>query len=66
MGYSPWGHKESDTTERLHFTSFRINWLDLLAIQESPPAPQCEASLLGCSSFFMVQLSHLYMTTGKP
>ena len=66
VGYSPWGRKELDMTERLHFTSFRINWSDLLAVQESSPAAQCEASLLGCSSFFMVQLSHLYMTTGKP
>ena len=35
--YSPWGPEESDTTERLHFTS----------------------------AFFIVQLSHPYMTTGK-
>ena len=33
--------------------------------QESSPAPQFKASVLQCSGFFMVQLSHLYMTTGK-
>ena len=46
----------------------RIEWLDLLAVQgtqESSPAPHFKASILWCSSFFMVQLSHLYMTTGK-
>ena len=42
---------------------FRIDWFDLLAIQgrqESSPTPQFESS-----AFFMVQLSHPYMTTGK-
>ena len=48
--------------------SFRIDWFDLLAVQgilESSPAPQfkCINSLV--LAFFMVQLSHLYMTTGK-
>ena len=48
--------------------SFRIDWLDLLAVQvilESSPAPQAKASILWYSAFFMVQLSHLYMTTRK-
>ena len=30
MGYSPWGHKELDTTERLHFTSSLLAYLDAL------------------------------------
>ena len=48
--------------------SFRIDWFDLAVHkdpQESSPTPHSEASVLWCSAFFMVQLSHLYMTTGK-
>ena len=49
--------------------SFRIDWFDLLAVQgtlESLFQHQCsKASILWCSAFFMVQLSHPYMTTGK-
>ena len=33
--------------------------------QESPPTPQFRASVIWCSAFFIVQLSHLYMTTRK-
>ena len=49
--------------------SFRIDWFDLLAVQ-GPLKSLCQhhnlkASILQCSVFFMVQLSHLYMTTGK-
>ena len=129
VGYSPWGHKESDTTERLHLCllsqwcksnhlllclpllflpsvfpsirvfsskwalwvrwpkywsfsfstspsneyseliSFRINWLDLLAVQGTLKSllqhHSWKASVLQCLSFFMVQPSHPYMTTGK-
>ena len=45
-----------------------MDWLDLLAIQgtlKSSPTPQFKASILQCSAFFTVQLSHPYMTTGK-
>ena len=48
--------------------SFRMDWLDLLAVQgtlKSSPAPQSKASILHRSTFLMVQLSHPYMTTGK-
>ena len=49
--------------------SFRMDWFDLLAIQETLKSPlqhhSSKASILGCPAFFMVQLSHLYMTTGK-
>ena len=49
--------------------SFRMNWLDLLAVQgtlKSLLQPHSsKASILQCSAFFMVQLSHPYMTTGK-
>ena len=45
--------------------SFKMDWLDLLAVQESSPIPHSKASVLQCSAFFTVQLSHPYMTTGK-
>ena len=49
--------------------SFRIDWLDLLAIQGTLKSllqhHSSKASILCCSAFFTVQLSHLYMTTGK-
>ena len=50
-------------------TSFRMNWLDLLVVQETlkslPQHHSSKASILRCSAFFTVQLSHPYMTTGK-
>ena len=49
--------------------SFRMDWLDLLAVQGTLKSllqhHRSKASILQCSVFFMVQLSHLYMTTGK-
>ena len=49
--------------------SFRIDWLDLLAVQETPKNllqhHSSKASILQRSAFFTVQLSHPYMTTGK-
>ena len=49
--------------------SFRIAWFDLLAIQGTLKSllqhHSSKASALWCSAFFMVQLSHPYMTTGK-
>uniref|UniRef100_A0AC11EFZ9 Uncharacterized protein n=1 Tax=Ovis aries TaxID=9940 RepID=A0AC11EFZ9_SHEEP len=49
--------------------SFRIDWLDLLAVQGTLKSllqhHSSEASILQCSVFFTVQLSHPYMTTGK-
>ena len=49
--------------------SFRMNRLDLLAVQGTLKTllQHChsKASILQCSAFFMIQLSHLYMTTGK-
>ena len=49
--------------------SFRIDWLDLLAVQGTLKSllqhHHSEASIFQFSAFFMVQLSHLYMTTGK-
>ena len=49
--------------------SFSMGWLDLLAVQRTLKSllhhQSSKASILWCSAFFMVQLSHLYMTTGK-
>ena len=49
--------------------SFRMNWFDLLAVQGTLKSlfqhHSLKAPVLQCSAFFMVQLSHLYMTTGK-
>ena len=48
--------------------SFRIDWFDLLAVQGTLKSllqhHSSKASILWCSAFFMVQLSHPYMTTG--
>ena len=50
--------------------SFRIDWFDLPAVQGTSKSLLqhhiSKASILWHSAFFMVQLSHLYMTTGKP
>ena len=49
--------------------SFRMDWLDLLAVQGTFKSllqhHSSKASVLQCSTFFIVQLSHPYMTTGK-
>ena len=49
--------------------SFRMDWLDLLAVQGTLKSPfqhhSDKASILRCSAFFIVQLSHPYMATGK-
>ena len=50
-------------------TSFRIHWLDLLAVQGTLTSllqhHSSKASILQCSAFFIVQLSHPHMTTGE-
>ena len=50
-------------------TSFRVDWLNLLAVQGTLKSllqhHSLKASIIQCSPFFMVQLSHPYMTTGK-
>ena len=58
----------SSSNEYSGFVSFRIDWFDLLAVQgtlKSLPQHNSKASVLHHSTFFMVQLSHPYMTTGK-
>ena len=59
----------SPSNEYLGLISFRIDWFDLLAVQGTLKNfflhHSLKASFLCCSAFFMVQLSHPYMTTGK-
>ena len=59
----------SPSNEYSGLISFRINWLDLLAVQGILKSllqhHSSKASVLRCSAFFIVQLSHPYMTTGK-
>ena len=57
------------SNEHLELISFRMDWLDLLAVQGTLKSllqhHSPEASILWHSAFFIVQLSHTYMTTGK-
>ena len=59
----------SPSNEYSGLTSFKMDWLDLLAVQETLKRLlqyySSTASIFRCSAFFIVQLSHLYMTTGK-
>ena len=58
----------SPSNEYSELISFRMDWLDLLAVQgtlKSLLQHNSKASLLRHSAFFIVQLSHPYMTTGK-
>ena len=59
----------SPPSEYLGLISFRMDWLDLLAVQGTLKSllqhHSSKASILWCSAFFMVQLSHLHMTTAK-
>ena len=60
----------SPSNEHPGLISFRMDWLNLLAIQGALKSllqhHSSKASILQCSAFFTVQLSHPYMTTGKP
>ena len=59
----------SSSNEHPGLISFRMDWLDLLAVQGTLKSllqhHSSKASILQCSAFFIVQLSHPYMTTGK-
>ena len=59
----------SPSNEHPRLISFRMNWLDLLAVQGTLKSlfqqHSSKASILRCSAFFIVQLSHPCMTTGK-
>ena len=59
----------SPSNEHPGLISFRMDWLDLLAVQGTLKSllqhHSSKASILWCSAFFIVHLSHPYMTTGK-
>ena len=59
----------SPSNEHPGLMSFKIDWLDLLAVQGTLKSllqhHSSKASILRCSAFFIVQLSHPYTTTGK-
>ena len=59
----------SPSNEHPGLISFRMDWLDLLAVQGTIKSllqhHSSKASILRCSAFLIVQLSHSYMTTGK-
>ena len=64
-----WSFSISPSNEYSVLISFQIDWLDLLAVQGTLKGllqdHSSKASILRRSAFFMVQLSHPYMTTGK-
>ena len=59
----------SPSNEHPGLISFRMDWLDLLAVQQTLKSllqhHSSKASIFQCSAFFIVQLSHPYVTTGK-
>ena len=59
----------SPSNEHPGLISFRMDWLDFLVVQRTLKSllqyHSLKASILQCSAFFIVQLSHPYMTTGK-
>ena len=67
--YWSFSFSNSPSIEYLGMISFRINWFDLLTVEGTLKSllqhHSSKASILQCSAFFMVQLSHPYMTTGK-
>ena len=67
--YCSFSFNISLSTEHPGLISFRMDWSDLLAVQGTLKSLLqhhiSKASILRCSAFFIVQLSHTYMTTGK-
>ena len=67
--YSSFSFNISPSNEHPGLISFRMDWLDLLAVQGTLKSllqhHSSKASSLQCSAFFIVQVSHPYMTTGK-
>ena len=67
--YWSFGFNISPSNEHPGLISFRMDWLDLLAVQGTLTSllqhHSSKASILRCSVFFTVQLSQPYMTTGK-
>ena len=63
-----WSFSISPSNNYSGLISFRIDWLDLLVVQgtlKNSPTPSFKAPILRHSAFFIVQLSHSYLTTGK-
>ena len=64
-----WSFSISPSNEYSGLISFRIDWFDLLAVQGTLKClwqhHSSEAAILQCSAFFIIQLSHLHVTTGK-
>ena len=60
----------SPSNEQSKLISFRIDWFDILAVQRTLKSllqhHSSKTSIFWCQAFFIVQLSHPYMTTGKP
>ena len=67
--YWSFSFRISPSNEYSGLISFRMDWLDLLTVQRTLKSlfqhHSSKASILWCSAFFRVQLSHPYMTTGK-
>ena len=67
--YRSFSFNISPSNEHPGLISFRMDWLDLLAVQGTLKSllqhHTSKPSILWCSAFFIVQLSHPYMTTGK-
>ena len=68
-GYWSFSFSISPSNEHPGLISFRMDWLDLLAVQGTLKSllqhHNSKALILRCSAFFTVQLSHPYMATGK-
>ena len=64
-----WNFSMCPSSEYSGLIYFKIDWFDLFAVQETLKSllqhRSLKASIFQCSAFFMVQLSHLYMTTRK-
>ena len=67
--YWSFNYSISPSNEHIGLVSFRMDWLDLLAVQGTLKSllqhHSSKSWILQCSAFFKVQLSHPYMTTGK-
>ena len=64
-----WSFSISPSNEYSELISFRMDWSDILTVQRTlkslPQHHSSKISIFQCSAFFIVQLSHPYMTTGK-
>ena len=67
--YCSFSFSISPSNEHPGLIFFRMDWLDLLVVQETLKSllqhHRSKASILQCSAFFVIQLSHPYMTSGK-